>query len=241
MKIIDLIRRNKLLTLVLLAYLFLFITSQDKAYLSIKNSMYYIIEMLQVMPVIFILTSVIETWVPKEIIISSFGEKAGSKGVIFSFLLGSFSAGPIYAAFPISKMLLSKGASISNVVIILSSWAVIKVPMLANEAKFLGIRFMAIRWIFTVLSILFMSYIVSMFVKKDSIPIEAKEAISEITSVEIKEKYCIGCRLCEKSLPQHFEMVEGKARWRRSIISSEYINSLVIMISKCPVKAIDFK
>ena len=31
---------------------------------------------------------------------------------------------------------LKKGASISNIVIILSAWAVIKVPMLANEAKF---------------------------------------------------------------------------------------------------------
>jgi len=43
--------------------------------------MYYIIEMLQIMPVIFILTSIIEAWVPKEVIMKGFGEKAGIKGV----------------------------------------------------------------------------------------------------------------------------------------------------------------
>ena len=68
MKIIEIFKKNKLLTAVSLAYVILFIAIPDKAYLSVKNSMYYIIEMLQIMPVIFILTSIIEAWVPKEVI-----------------------------------------------------------------------------------------------------------------------------------------------------------------------------
>jgi uncharacterized membrane protein YraQ (UPF0718 family) len=67
-----------------------------------------------------------------------------------------------------SKSLLKKGASISNIVIILSAWAVIKVPMLANEAKFLGVNFMAVRWVLTVTAIFVMAYMVGKIVKKGS-------------------------------------------------------------------------
>lgn len=241
MKIVGIIRKNKLLTVVFLAYVFLFIAMPDKAYLSVKNSLYYIVEMLEIMPVIFILTSIIEAWVPKEVIISGFGERARIKGNIFSFLLGSLSAGPIYAAFPICKMLLKKGASITNVVIILSSWAVIKIPMLANEAKFLGVQFMGIRWVLTVISILIMSYLVAMFVTKKNIPIQKEEHLNQITGIDIKEQYCIGCGLCVKLSPQHFEMVNKQAIWKESVLNSEQIDELESAINKCPAKAIGFR
>ena len=213
----------------------------DKAYLSVKNSIYYIIEMLEIMPLIFILTSIIEAWVPKEVIMNGFGEKAGIKGGIFSFLLGSFSAGPIYAAFPICKMLLKKGASIANVVIILSAWAVIKVPMLANEAKFLGPNFMGLRWILTVISILIMSYLMTVFVKKEDIPVQEERDLGKVTGINIKEKYCIGCGLCEKLMPHYFKVVDKKAKWKESKLNETQINELKAIIDKCPVKAIDLK
>lgn len=241
MKITGIFKKNKLLTAVSLAYVILFIAIPDKAYLSVKNSMYYIIEMLQIMPVIFILTSIIEAWVPKEVIMKGFGEKAGIKGSVFSFLLGSFSAGPIYAAFPICKMLLKKGASIANVVIILSAWAVIKVPMLANEAKFLGVQFMGARWILTVIAIIIIAYLMTIFVKKKDIPVQDEQDIGKVTGIDIKEQYCIGCGLCEKLLPRHFEVIDKKAKWKESILNDVQIDELKPVIAKCPVKAIGFK
>lgn len=243
MKVIDVIKKNKLLTAVSLIYVFLFITMPDKAYLSVKNSMYYIIEMLEIMPVIFILTSIIEAWVPKEVIMNGFGEKSGIKGGIFSFLLGSFSAGPIYAAFPVCKMLLKKGASIANIVIILSAWAVIKVPMLANEAKFLGPKFMGTRWILTVISILVVSSLMTVFVKKEDLPIEEEPIpiLGKITGINIKKQYCIGCGLCQRLMPQHFEIVDKKAKWKESTLDDIQINELRSIIAKCPVQAIDLK
>jgi len=242
-KVIDVIKKNKLLTAVSLIYVFLFITMPDKAYLSVKNSMYYIIEMLEIMPVIFILTSIIEAWVPKEVIMNGFGEKSGIKGGIFSFLLGSFSAGPIYAAFPVCKMLLKKGASIANIVIILSAWAVIKVPMLANEAKFLGPKFMGTRWILTVISILVVSSLMTVFVKKEDLPIEEEPIpiLGKITGINIKKQYCIGCGLCQRLMPQHFEIVDKKAKWKESTLDDIQINELRSIIAKCPVQAIDLK
>ncbi|MCK5764148.1 MAG: hypothetical protein KAH05_08515 [Clostridiales bacterium] len=82
------------------------------------------------------------------------------KGYFFSFVIGSISAGPIYASFPIVKLLMKKGVSVGNTVIIISSWAVIKVPMLINEVKFLEFEFMALRWVLTIAAILIMSQII---------------------------------------------------------------------------------
>ncbi len=241
MNIMKFVKTNKLLSGVFIAYIFLFMTMPDKAVLSVKNSMYYIIEMLEIMPVIFVLTSIVEVWVPKEVILKGFGDKSGIKGNVLSFVLGSVSAGPIYAAFPVCKMLLKKGASIMNIVIILSAWAVIKVPMLANEAKFLGVKFMSIRWMLTVVSIFVMAYIVSVIVKKESIPIDKELKIEEINGIDIREQYCIGCGLCKKLLPDYFEIFNKKAKLKNTEIKNQEIGEFKRIIEKCPAKAISFK
>lgn len=236
MKAVTIIKKNKLLFLVALAYAVIFIVSPEKATKSVGNSVYYLIEMLQVLPVIFLLTVVIEALVPKELIMRGFGEKSGFKGNLLALLLGSISAGPVYAAFPISKSLLGKGASISNIVIILSSWAVIKVPMLANEAKFLGLNFMAIRWVLTVIAIFIMAYIMGSFVKKKDLPTEA----SQQGVLEIKEEYCVGCGLCEKLLPDYYEMKDNKAVVKMMPEGKEVAQIVRESVDKCPSKAIAF-
>ena len=73
------------------------------------------------MPVIFVLTALLDLWVPKEKIMKYLGKDAKAKGVVLSLVLGSISAGPIYAAFPLCVMLHKKGASVRNLVIILSA------------------------------------------------------------------------------------------------------------------------
>lgn len=231
---LKVIRRNKFLTFVILIYLGLFVFAPSKAVLSINNSMYYVAEMLQIMPVIFMLTIVIEAWVPKDTIIKEFGVDSGIKGGIYSLLLGSLSAGPIYAAFPICKTFLKKGASIKNIIIILSSWAVIKVPMLANEAKFLGPKFMLIRWILTVISIFVMANIISLFVKQKDIPLESEAA----NWIDVNKKYCLGCGLCKKIVPYYFEVVDKKARIRSLEHNNEEEKKLREAAEKCPAKAI---
>ncbi len=234
MKTVSIIKKNKLLLLVVLAYIVVLIVSPEKAMSSVGNSVYYLIEMLQVLPVIFLLTVVIEALVPKELIMRGFGEKAGFKGNLLALLLGSISAGPIYAAFPISKTLLGKGASISNIVIILSTWAVIKVPMLANEAKFLGLNFMIVRWVLTVIAIFAMAYITGVFVKKKDLPTNS----SREKTLEIKEDYCIGCGLCVKILPEYYEMTNNKAIVRKSPDGQNTLEAIKESINKCPSKAI---
>ncbi|MBK5242284.1 MAG: permease [Clostridium sp.] len=229
-----------LLTLVAVTYIVIGILMPGKALQSLNNSLYYIKEMLIIMPVILLLTSLIEAWVPKKSIEKALGEGSGFKGSIFSFLLGSFSAGPIYAAFPVCKMLLKKGASVSSIVIMLSTWAVIKIPMLANEAKFLGLKFMAIRWVFTTISIFIMAYFVSRLVKKEHIP--SDDVLNNEESIlRINEQYCIGCGVCNKISPDNFIIENRKAQVLKTVVKSEENENIKTAINKCPAKAIGYK
>lgn len=239
-KLVKIINNNKLLAFVFISYLLLLITMPTKGILALNNSLYYVKEMLIIMPVILLLTSLIEAWVPKKSIENALGENSGLKGYLFSFLLGSFSAGPIYAAFPVCKMLIKKGASISNIIIILSAWAVIKIPMLANESKFLGFNFMATRWILTIIAILAIAFISSKLIKKEDIPIE-KNSEETTDILQIDESFCIGCGFCVKIAPTEFIIENKKANLLNNIVRIQETKEIRIAIDKCPVKAIRYK
>lgn len=235
---INFLKNNKILSFSFIIYIGLFLVSPDKGFSALGNTAYFIKEMVTVLPLVFILTSLLEAWVPKEVIMNSFGENSGVKGIVYSFVLGSFSAGPIYAAFPVCKMLLKKGAGIMNIVIILSAWAVIKVPMLANEAKFLGVNFMAIRWIFTVIAIIFLSYVVSKTVKKSDLP-SIEESSANNMPIHYNSDYCIGCGICVELEPSVFKMEAKKATIIKLDDYKKFSQSLLQVQNKCPGKAIN--
>lgn len=235
----ELLKKNKLSLIIVIIYAGLIIVQRDMAFLALSNSTYYLIEMAQILPVIFMLTVAIDVLIPKEWIVKRLGKKSGLGGAALALAFGSLSAGPIYAAFPIAKTLHKKGASIGNVVVILSAWAVIKVPMLANEAKFLGPDFMAVRWILTVAFI----FGIGLIMEKSRIKIEDDES-QDLQAVTVKQEYCIGCTACEKGMPEIFAMKDGKAYVIQQDIKLENLNEedkkqLFKMASKCPPKAIE--
>lgn len=234
-KCINYMKSNLFLVLVILLYSILMIVNPEMGWEGVKNSGYYIKEMLMIMPVIFILTSLLDCWVPKETIMKLLGKEAKMKGSLFSFILGSISAGPIYAAFPFCVMLHKKGASIKNIVIILSSWAVIKIPMLINEVKFLGLKFMALRWLLTVIAIILFASITDKIVKDSDL----KEEETNIKrGAFINKQACMGCRMCTRNYPELFEMNGAKAQVKNLVIVDE--ERLKPIIASCPVRAISY-
>lgn len=237
-RVIQIARQNKFLVLVVFAYTVLLIFRPDKAVQSFQNSLYYVREMLTIMPVILLLTALINAWVPKKAIERNLGRDSGIRGSIFSFLLGSFSAGPIYAAFPVCKTLLSKGASISNIVILLSTWAVIKVPMLLNEAKFLGPKFMIVRWLLTTISIFIMGFVTSKLVRKEDLPADEIKDRTGRDTIHISSEYCVGCGLCTKLAPAYFEVENKKAKVINQDLNEEGTRAVMEAIEKCPSKII---
>ena len=238
-KITKILKENLFTAIIIIAYSLIFILKPETGITAVGNSGYYLKEMLMIMPVIFVLTALLDVWVPKETIMKYLGKQSKSKGVILSFLLGGISAGPIYAAFPFCIMLHKKGASIKNIIIILSSWAVIKIPMLLNEVKFLGIKFMVVRWVLTIIAIVIFSWITSKIVKDEDIPNESAESASEPGAVIINRNACMGCSLCVKNYPEIFEINNKKAQVKKYdfILDDEKLNKA---INNCPVKAIHY-
>ncbi len=235
--ILKKVRANLFLILIVLSYAVIFLIKPKMGFQAIENSGYYIKEMLMIMPVIFILTTLLDTWVPKETIMKYLGKESYFKGVFLSFALGAISAGPVYAAFPICIMLHKKGATIRNIVIILSSWAVIKIPMLLNEMKFLGPKFMIVRWMLTVIAILIFSWIASKIIKDEDLPKE--NDLDKKAGLNINQDSCIGCTLCVREYKELFEMNKKKAYIKEHSfkIDKEKLNKIM---KGCPVRAIEF-
>lgn len=236
MALIKKIKDHMFIIIILVVYISIFIIKPQIGIKAFNNTRYYIKEMLMIMPVVFLLTALLDTWVPKESIMRYLGNKSKTKGIILSFVLGSISAGPIYAAFPICVTLHKKGASVRNIVIILSSWAVIKIPMLINEMKFLGLKFMTIRWILTVVAILIFSWIASKIVRDDDI---LQKNDNSKTGVIINNNVCIGCTLCTKSYPELFEMQNKRATVKKYDFKVDE-DRLKKTLDSCPVNAIKY-
>jgi len=117
------------------------------------------VEMLSVIPPIFILLGLLDVWVQRETMIKLMGDQSGILGVIIAFFLGSAAAGPLYAAFPIAGVLLQKGSKFSNVLIFIGAWSTTKIPMLLFEASSMGWKFMATRFVIDIPGIMLIAYI----------------------------------------------------------------------------------
>jgi len=191
---LDIIKKRKIIIIALIAYVFVFFYSPSKFNVALEGFWMYLREMIEILPAIFIITGLIDVWISRETILKFFGSKAGIKGKMVSVLIGSVSAGPIYAAFPITHSLLKKGASLSNVVVMLSAWAVIKIPMLIVESKFLGIEFMGARYILTLPGILLIGLLTEKFVDKNEVLdiVEKKDSAKESKLIDILPGYNCG-------------------------------------------------
>ena len=112
---------------------------------SLANGLSGLAAIAAILPPILVLLALFDAWVPRQAIETHLGPGSGIRGIILAVLLGTASAGPLYAAFPAGLALLRKGARVANLTIFLGSWATIKIPMLLMEGAFLGLRFALIR------------------------------------------------------------------------------------------------
>ncbi len=132
-----------------------------------RNTVFNFSQMLAVLPPIFILLGLLDQWVPRNVVIKYMGRESGFKGILLSIILGASSAGPLYGAFPFAAVMLIKGVRLANIVIFLSSWATLKIPMFLFESTALGLRFAVFRWLLNLPVILFIAYTVEYFVSDD--------------------------------------------------------------------------
>ncbi len=120
-----------------------------------------VVEMLSFLPPIFVLLGLLDVWVDRETMMKYMGEKSGLRGMMLAFLLGSAAAGPLYAAFPLSGVMMKKGASLFNVFIFIGAWSTTKIPLIMFETATLGFRFMLMRLILNVIGIVLIAVILA--------------------------------------------------------------------------------
>ena len=118
------------------------------------------LQMLSFIPPVFIILGLLDTWVPREKVVSHLGPDSGVRGMALAILLGVANAGPLYAAFPVAAVMLKKGTSLFNVILFIGAWATLKIPMFLFETQFLGGAFSMTRWLCSLIGILLIAYVV---------------------------------------------------------------------------------
>ncbi len=108
---------------------------------ALESAWFQFISMLKIVPPIFLLIGLLDIWVPRETMIKLMGEKSGIIGILIAFFIGTMSAGPLIAAFPVAQIMLKKGARYANVLFFLTIWASAKLPILFFQATTLGINY----------------------------------------------------------------------------------------------------
>lgn len=103
-----------------------------------------ILNMMILLPPVLLFVSLLDKWVEKETLIKYMGSKSGIYGILFSLLLGTIAAGPLYVAFPIAVILLKKGASLRYIVFFLGVWTTAKLPVIVYEFTSFGFKFTSI-------------------------------------------------------------------------------------------------
>ncbi|HQO72987.1 MAG TPA: permease [Sedimentibacter sp.] len=166
---IKVIKRYRFFIILLVINTVILIVKPDIGLKSLQLTKSNALEMLSILPPVFILLGLLDVWVKRETMIKFMGEKSGIIGVLLAFLLGSAAAGPLYAAFPVAAVLLKKGSKFSNVLIMIGAWSTTKIPLLLFEASSMGIKFMITRFILNIFGIAIIAYTVEKLLSKREI------------------------------------------------------------------------
>jgi uncharacterized membrane protein YraQ (UPF0718 family) len=158
-KILKIIKRYRVFILLLLVNLAALVIFPDVGSEAFRLTGSNLLEMLSVLPPIFILLGLLDVWVKRETMIKYMGENSGLIGILIAFFIGSAAAGPLYAAFPVAGVLLKKGTKMSNVFIMLGAWSTTKIPLILFEASALGLKFMLIRLAMDIIGVAIIAYI----------------------------------------------------------------------------------
>ena len=153
----NFVKRYRFFLLLLLLNALLLMAEPQLGREAASRSLDNLLEMLSIIPPIFLLLGLMDVWVPKETIMKYMGKDAGIKGGIFAFILGSFSAGPLYAAFPVAMVFLKKGVSLTNMYIFLGAWSTTKIPMMLFEITQLGSKFAFTRFCANLIAIILLA------------------------------------------------------------------------------------
>lgn len=155
----KILKQYRLVLALIVFYTALYFIDLDLFKGSVDETKNNLLEMLSIIPPVFLLLGLLDVWVPRETMVKMMGKDSGLLGVLLAFFMGSAAAGPLYAAFPVAITLLKKGSSFRNVMIMVGAWSTTKIPLLMFEAGSMGLNFMLIRLCLSIIGILVIAYL----------------------------------------------------------------------------------
>ncbi len=165
MNIKIVLNRYKYAIIWILISVCIYIYDKDIAQNIFKSAKYSTLQMLSILPGVMILLALLDEWVDREYFMKYMGEDSKGIGVVMAFMLAFFAAGPMYAAFPFTEVLMKKGVKFSNIIIFLNAWCVAKFSTLTFEVDALGYKFTLVRLFINIVGVVAMGYIVEYFYK----------------------------------------------------------------------------
>lgn len=155
----GLLKKYRFFLLILAVNLVVLLIRPDVGARSFSLTWKNLLEMLSVLPPIFILLGLLDVWVKRETMVKYMGEGSGIVGILIAYFIGSAAAGPLYAAFPVAGVLLRKGSRLSNVFIMIGAWSTTKIPLLLFEASAMGLKFTLIRLVLDLFGIAIIAFV----------------------------------------------------------------------------------
>ncbi|WP_163195790.1 permease [Clostridium thermarum] len=140
--------------------------SGTKAFSIVRDSF---MQMLQVLPPIMIMLGLMDVWVSREKMMKYMGHNSGMLGIILAIIIGTIGAGPMYASFPFTAVLIKKGVRFSNIIIFMNAWCVLKVSTVLFEISSLGYEFTILRFAVDLPGIIIMGFIVERLMGKEEL------------------------------------------------------------------------
>lgn len=168
------LKENKWLIGVVIALIAIYMVDYSKGVKATKITLNNFKNVGLMLPPIFILIGLLDTWVPKEMMVKFMGKKSGVLGAFLALTLGAVGAGPLYVAFPIAAILIKKGARYAYVFLFLSAWVSIKLPIFMYEWTSFGAKFTLIH-VASSLTV----YIIGSFLMERLLSSDTKEMMEE--------------------------------------------------------------
>ena len=167
--LIKILNRYKAFLISLLVLMILSIFIKSIFTKTMFTALSSILQMLSVLPPVMLLLGLIDVWIPREKLMKYMGKHSGIIGILLAILIGSVAAGPMYASFPFTEMLIRKGAKFSNVIIFMNAWCLTKISTLLFEISALGYKFTLARLLIDIPGVILMSYLVALLMPKNSV------------------------------------------------------------------------
>jgi len=110
-----------------------------------NNFRIFTLQMIKILPPVFILIGLFDVWVKRDTIIKHLGKDGGIKSYFWVFILAAPMAGGLLPSFPVAWALYKKGARLTVVLTFLGAVGIGRAPMILFESTFLGWKYSAIR------------------------------------------------------------------------------------------------